>query len=363
MDAPLTGLDREFSRTTPLDVALRIGLVAALAYACSRVLSPLHEIIIWSAILAVMLYPLHTRLLGRIGSRWSALLIGVVGVTVITIPTIVVITSAGSSVYSFVSDIQNQRLHVPPAPPWLASVPLVGERLTEAWSLAAANVPLALSKYGPMLKRPVAWLLSAARGLAASEMSFVLSFAMAAVLVAYGENAAEFTRRLLCRVTGSRARGAQLAALTVETIRGVALGIVGVAILQSLLLGAGFFAIGLPAAGLLTLATFILCIAQIPALLLTLPIIAYVFASHATQPAVLFLAWTVAAGLSDNILKPLLLGRGMKVPMPIILTGVIGGMIADGLLGLFVGPVLLAMGYVLLIGWMRRERIDVRAVS
>ncbi|MGH1574242.1 AI-2E family transporter [Methylobacterium sp. P31] len=355
MDSHAPGFDYEFSRTTLLDAALRIGLAASLAYACSRVISPLHEIIIWSAILAVMLYPLHARLLSRIGGRWSALLIGFVGVTVITLPTIAVVTSAGSSIYSFLLDIQNQRLTLPPAPPRLASVPLVGQKLTEAWALAAANAPQALARYGPMLKRPAAWLLSAARGLAASELSFVLSFAIAAVLIAYGESAAQFTQGLLSRITGSRARGTQLAALTVETIRGVALGIVGVAVIQSLLLGAGFFAIGLPAAGLLTLATFFLCIVQVPAVLLTLPVIAYVFATEAAQSAVVFLVWTVGAGLSDNILKPLLLGRGMKVPMPIILTGVIGGMIADGLLGLFVGPVLLAMGYVLLIEWMRQD--------
>ena len=156
--------------------------------------------------------------------------------------------------------------------------------------------------------------------------------------------------RLLERVTGSRARGAQLVTLTAATIRGVALGVVGVAVIQSLLLGVGFFAIGLPAAGLLTLATLLLGIVQVPATLLTLPVIGYVFATEATTPAIIFTVWTLVAGLSDNVLKPLMLGRGLEVPMPVILIGVIGGMLVDGLLGLFVGPVLLAVGYVLLDG-------------
>jgi predicted PurR-regulated permease PerM len=164
---------------------------------------------------------------------------------------------------------------------------------------------------------------------------------------------------LLTRAVGSETRGALLAALTVDTIRGVALGIVGVAVIQSLLLGLGFFAIGLPAASLLTLATFFLCIVQVPAILLTLPIIGYVLATEATQSAIIFLIWTIGAGLSDNILKPLILGRGMNVPMPVILIGVIGGMIADGLLGLFVGPVLLTTGYVLLTEWLRRDTAEV----
>ena len=136
-------------------------------------------------------------------------------------------------------------------------------------------------------------------------------------------------------------------------------------LIQSLLLAVGFFAIGLPAAGFWTVLLLLLCIVQVPAVLVTLPIIAYVLATQETQPAIIFTVWTIIAGLSDNILKPLLLGRGMEVPMPVILIGVIGGMIADGLLGLFVGPVVLAVGYVLLIEWMdeRRARAESRIVD
>jgi predicted PurR-regulated permease PerM len=205
------------------------------------------------------------------------------------------------------------------------------------------------------LSGPAAWLASFAGGLATGQLSFVLSFAIAAVLVAYGNGATEFASRLLERVTGSKARGAQLVTLTAATIRGVALGVVGVALIQSLLFGVGFFAIGLQAAGLLTLAALLLGIVQVPLILLTLPVVAYVFATESTQSAIIFMIWTVIVGLSDNILKPLLLGRGLEVPMPLILIGVIGGMLVDGLLGLFIGPVLLAVGYVLLIEWLRQH--------
>ncbi|WP_407530216.1 AI-2E family transporter [Methylobacterium oryzisoli] len=347
--------DRLAQPATSLDAALQIGLVATLIYACGRILSPLFEILTWSVILAVMLHPLHRRVAGRLGDRGSALLIGVVGVAVMLVVTILVVTSVGSSLYAFLADLRSRTLTVPPPPPRLAEVPLVGQRLSEAWALVATNAAAALTTYGPMLRRPAAWLLSVARGVAAGELSFVLSFAIAAALAAYGDQAAAFTRRALTRMTGSEGRGARLAALSVETIRGVALGVVGVAVSQSLLLGAGFFAVGLPAAGLLTLAALFFCIMQVPVILLTLPVIAYVFATQATQVAVLFLIWTVGAGLIDNILKPLLFGRGMKVPMPIILVGVIGGLIADGLLGLFIGPVLLATGYVLLLDWVQQQ--------
>src|SRR6185503_14322172 len=215
------------------------------------------------------------------------------------------------------------------------------------------------------LSEPAARLVSAAGGLAAGQLSFVLSFGIAAVIVAYGKGAADFARRLLGLFVGSEVRGAHLVTLTAATIRGVAIGVVGVAVIQALLLAIGFFAIGLPAAGFWTVLLLLLCIVQVPAVIVTLPIIAYVFVTEATQPAIIFLVWTLVAGLSDNILKPLLLGRGMEVPMPVILIGVIGGMIVDGLLGLFVGPVVLAVGYVLLMEWMdeRRARAGSRIVD
>jgi predicted PurR-regulated permease PerM len=138
----------------------------------------------------------------------------------------------------------------------------------------------------------------------------------------------------------------------------VAVGVVGVAVIQSFLIGVSFFAIGLPAAGLLTLATLLLAIVQIPVVLLTLPVMGYVLATEATTTAIIFVVWNLVAGLSDNILKPLMLGRGLEAPMPVIQIGVIGGMLADGLLGLFVGPVLLAVGYVLLIEWLRPHPVE-----
>jgi predicted PurR-regulated permease PerM len=358
MDANPPNSDHAPSRSIMLDAALQIGLVALLVYACSRIILPLIGILLWSAILAVMLYPLHLRLVVWLGNRWSALLIGLVGVAVMLVGMVMAVTSLGSSIYSLVSGLQNQSLTVPPPPPRLADVPLVGQKLTEAWALVATNLPAALAKYGQMFKGPAAWLISFAGGLAAAELSFVLSFAIAAVLVAYGAGATEFAQRLLERVTDSKAHGARLATLTVATVRGVALGIVGVAVIQSLLIGVGFFAIGLPAAGLLTLAALLLCIVQVPATLLTLPVIGYVLATEATTPAIIFLVWTLVAGLSDNILKPLMLGRGLEAPMPVILIGVIGGMIVDGLLGLFVGPVLLAVGYVLLSDWLRQRPVE-----
>ncbi|WP_262266031.1 AI-2E family transporter [Microvirga yunnanensis] len=358
MDQNTPNLGTEPEPSTMFDTTLRIGLVALLVYACARIVLPFTFILMWSAILAVMLYPLHLRLAGFLGERWSALLIGLIGVAVMLGPMVIVVTSLATSLYSLIPSLQSHDVTVPQPPLWLDGTPLVGKKLTEIWTLVATNLPAALKQYGHLLSGPLAWMASFAGGLAIGELSFVLSFAIAAVLIAYGKGTAEFTRRLLARVTGSTARAVQLVTLTVATIRGVGLGVVGVALIQALLLGVGFFVIGLQAAGPLTLVALLLGIMQFPLILLSLPVVVYVLATQATQAAIIFLVWNVIVGLSDNVLRPLMLGSGLDVPMPIVLMGVIGGVIVDGLLGLFVGPVLLSVGYVLLVEWLQQHRAD-----
>jgi predicted PurR-regulated permease PerM len=358
MDSNLPNADFAPPKPSAVHVAVQIALIALLVYICSRIILPFMGILLWSVILAVMLYPLHLRLTARLGSGWSAFLIGLVGVAVVLVPMIMMFTSLGSSIYALVSGIQNHSLTIPQPPIWLADVPVIGDKLSASWSLAATNMPQALAKYGEMLSKPAAWLASAAGGLVSGGLSFVLSILIAAVLVAYAEGAAAFALRLLELFAGGKARAAHLITLTTATIRGVALGVVGVAVVQSVLVGAGFFAIGLPAAGALTFVTLLLAIVQVPAVLVIVPVIAYVFTTETSTTAVIFAVWSIVAGLSDNILKPMMLGRGLEVPMPVILIGVIGGMLADGLLGLFVGPVLLAVAYVLLMEWLPQHSVD-----
>ncbi|UVC08292.1 AI-2E family transporter [Rhizobium sp. TH2] len=340
-----------------IHAALQIALVALLLYACGRIVLPFVGILLWSVVLAVILHPLHMRLSTRVGNSWSATIIGLIGIALMLVPMYMVVTSLGASIYALVAGIQDHSLTIPPPPAWLSGLPVVGEKLADGWSLISTNMPAALAKYGPMLGKAAAWLASFAAGLASGGLSLVLSIGIAAVIVAYAEGASAFARQLMGVVTNDAARGAHLTTLTAATVRGVATGVVGVAVIQTLLIGIGLFVMGVPAAGALTLITFLVAVVQIPALLVTIPVIAYVFATEATTPAIIFAVWSVIAGLSDNILKPIMLGRGLEVPMPVILIGVIGGMISDGLLGLFIGPVLLAVAYVLLVEWLNPNTV------
>ena len=351
------------TRPPPVHAALQIALVALLLYACSRIMLPFVGILLWSLILAVMLYPLQARLRVYLGNSWSAALIGVVGVAIMLVPIYMVVTSLGSTIYFVVAGLQDQSLTIPPPPAWVESIPVIGRKIAEGWSLVATNMPGALAKYGPMLGKVGGWLASLAGGLATGGLSFVVSIGIAAIIVAFAEQATSFARRLTAKVANSEVRGGHIVALTAATIRGVAIGVVGVGVIQTLLVGIGFFAVGMPAAGALTLITFLLSVVQVPVILIALPAIAYVFSTHPTTPAVIFTIWILVAGLSDNVLKPMMLGRGLEVPMPVILIGVLGGMIADGLLGLFIGPVLLAVGYVLLIEWVNARPATTQAAN
>jgi len=335
--------------------AVQLGLVALLIFASVRILVPFVGILLWSAILAIMLYPLHLRLSRRLGNKWSATLIGVLGVVIIVAPMAILGTSLAGTLSHLVTGLQDNTFSIPPPPPKLAEVPMVGEKLSTAWAQASSNMPAALAKYGPSLKAPIAALIGMTGALAAAELAFVLSFVIAAILIAYGESIANFARRLVALLTNSAERGVHLVALTATTVRGVAIGVVGVAAIQAALLGVGLFAIGFPAAGLVTLLFFGLGIVQIPAVVGLIAVVPYAFLTEDPGTASIFTVWMLVAGLSDNFLKPLLLGRGMEVPMPVILLGVIGGMLADGLLGLFVGPAVLAVAYVLFVEWLNRQ--------
>lgn len=345
------------ARSIILDSALRIVLVAVLVYACGRIMQPFIGMLLWAVILAVMLHPLHLRLMTRLGNRWSATLIGVVGMALLMVPMILAAVAVAESVASLIGAVRNRSLVVPPPPPDLSNLPIAGEKLTEIWALVATNTPAAITRYGPQLTEPVTWLAKASGGLTISLLLFLLSLVIADILLAYGRDGARFAQDLFARVIGDQARGERLVRLTAQTIRGVAQGVIGVALVQTLLIGIGFVVVGVPGAGILTLIALVLAIAQVPALFILLPVIGYVFATEPTSTAVIFAVWSLLAGLSDNILKPLLLSRGLDVPMPVILIGVIGGMLVDGLVGLFIGPVVLAVGYVLLHEWIRQPAL------
>jgi len=338
---------------TAIDTALRIGLLAILLYLAFMVIRPFVTILLWSALLAVLLQPLHRQLATRLSDSRAATLIGVAAVALLLVPFVLAVNAVAVSALDLVEKVEARTLSIGPPPPKLALIPVVGEKLSLAWAQAHASLPDALEQYGPVLKPMVNKLGHFAGGLATSTLSFVASLVIAAIFIAYRKPLVALLRDVATRIDGSRALAEQQLSTAESTIRSVAVGVVGVALIQAGLIGVGLFAAGVPFAALITLALLLLGIVQFPVLLLTLPIIGWVWATGDNLTPILFTIWTLLAGASDNVLKPLLLGRGSPVPMPVVLIGVIGGMILDGMVGLFLGPVLLSILWMLMLDWAR----------
>jgi predicted PurR-regulated permease PerM len=227
---------------------------------------------------------------------------------------------------------------------------IIGEPLAKFWLLASENIHSALQQLTPVLKIIGSWLLSAATGAGIAILHFVVAIIIAGILLANSSGGNRTARAITHRLADEK--GADFADLAEATVRSVANGILGVALIQSLLAGLGFMVAGVPAAGLWALLCLILSIAQIGIAPIVIPVIIYLFYTADTFTAVAFLIWCVPITLIDNILKPILLGRGVKTPMAVIFIGAIGGLLSSGVIGLFIGAVILSLGYELFLLWL-----------
>jgi predicted PurR-regulated permease PerM len=342
-----------------VELLLPLFILAVLIALCLQLLIPFVGLLLWTIILAVCFYPVHKRLTKRgMSNRLSASIIGIGLTALILVPTAIAAISAASSIPAFVSGLRSGEEHLPPPPARLLDVPVVGAKAHAAWTQAANDMPAFAKQFGPQLASFSKWLLSTAGGMVGAVLALVLAVILAAVTLAYAESARAFIANILARVTGDRIRGEHYMDVIGATVRSVANGVIGVAFVQALLCGIGFFLVGIPGAGILSLLAMALGVVQVPVVIVTLPAIIYAFAVKSTTVAILFTVWFIIAGLSDAALKPLMIGHGLEVPMPVILLGVIGGVIAYGLVGLFIGAVLLAVGYVLFREWLDEPAAD-----
>ena len=336
-----------------VDVLLPLFLLALLIALNVQLLLPFVGLLLWTVILAICFNPVHQALKRRrISNRLSATIIGSLLVALILVPTGIAAISAASSVPKLVAGLQTGEERIRPPPPALADVPLVGHKAHDAWSQAATDMPAFTKKFGPQLTSFTRWLINQAGSTVGALLGLVLAVIFAAITLAYAEAARAFVVSVFTRITGDREHAEHYMSIIGATVKSVANGVIGVAFVQALLCGLGFFILGIPGAGILSILAMVLGVLQVPVVIVTLPAIIFAFSVKTTTVAILFTVWFIVAGLSDAVLKPLMIGHGLEVPMPIILLGVIGGVIAYGLVGLFIGAVLLAVGYVLFREWL-----------
>ena len=342
-----------------LDVLIRAGLIFALVALCYRIFSPFLTLMVWALILAVALYPLQAFITARMGGRrgLAATLLVILGITLIVAPTAILMSSLGDSVQRLVSDVQNNALVIPAPPETVAEWPVIGKKVHGVWSRAHDDLPALVKsmqpKIGELAKSALALVASIGGGL----LQFLASFIIAGILMAFGPSGSRASVAIFERVAGP-VRGAEFAKLTTATIRAVGQGVIGVAFIQAIIVGLCLLVAGVPWAGVLAMIVLVLGIAQVPALIVTLPAIAYIWwlGDYGNVEATVYTLLLFVSGMADNILKPLMLGRGVDAPMPVILIGALGGMAAAGILGMFVGATLLALGYQLFMGWVAANR-------
>lgn len=346
---------RAFLSTDLMDFFIRLGLIVAAIIACERIFAPFIPIMLWAMILAVSLQPLLGGLRARTG--WSAArgatLIVLVGILLIGAPTVMLGISFAEHIFDVIGAFNSGDMQIPAPGDSVRDWPLVGERAYSAWSAAYADGPAFVESLQPQLANVSKGALSAAASTTGTLLFFFGALIIAGIMMAYSTSGSALMERVFTRVTGPE-KGPSLHRLATLTVRSVAVGVVGVAFIQALLLGVGFMFAGIPAAGLLALVVLVLGILQLPALLISLPAIAYVWGmgDGGTMGNVLLTVYFVVAGFADNVLKPMLLGRGVDVPMPIVLLGALGGMVGAGIVGLFVGAVVLSVAYELFMDWL-----------
>jgi len=337
-----------------LDVLIRAGLIAILAISCYLVFSPFLDLMLWSLILAVMLYPLQRRIADRLGHHegQTASLIVVAGLMILMVPTYLLGTSLVDSAQQVMETVRDGSLNIPPPSESVANWPVIGQPVHDLWQQAASDLSGSIEKYRPQIRELLLGLLTRIAGIGAGFLLFIGALIIAGIMMAFGELGHRSAHRIAARIVGPE-RSETLVELCTATIRTVAQGVLGIAFIQMLLIGVGFVVMGIPGAGLLALAVLLLGIIQVPATLITVPFIVYVFSSEgASVTTIVFAIYSILAGLVDNVLKPLLLGRGVDVPMPVVLIGALGGMVTSGILGLFIGPIVLAVGYRLFWQWV-----------
>jgi len=338
--------------TRALEVTIRIAALGLLLFWCLKIARPFIEPAVWGIIIAVAIHPVYTRLESALGGRGglAATLITLLAMAVLIVPTIMLSASLLNTAHTLAAQFNQGTLTIPAPPEGARSWPVIGERFYDFWGLASNNLEAALSKIRPQIKALGGWLLPTAASAGAGILRFVISIIISGALLAHSRASHQFARAFATRLAGER--GPALVDLARATVRSVAQGVLGVAIIQAILAGMGFLVVDLPAAGLWSLLVLLVAVVQIPPLLILIPIIIYVFSTATTTTAVVFMIWGIFVSISDTFLKPLVLGRGVQVPMLVVLVGAIGGLMLSGIIGLFLGAVILALGYELFKAWL-----------
>ena len=344
----------DLTRTT-----LAVLFVGGMIAACFWILRPFLPAIIWATTLVVATWPIMLHVQRRLWNRrgFAVAVMALALLIVFVVPFWLAITTIADNFDRIVGWTTSlAAFKLPPPPDWLSGVPFFGDKAARFWeTLAASGIDPLVSKAAPYAGEVASWFVAALGGLGIVLVQFLLTVVVAGVMYLNGEHAAAAIRRFGRRLAGER--GEQSVSLAAQAIRSVALGVVVTALGQAVLGGIGIALAGLPLAAVLTAVMFMLCIAQLGPLPVLVPAVIWLYWSGATGWGTFLLVWSILLSTLDSVVRPLLIRKGAHLPLILLLAGVVGGLIAFGLVGIFLGPVVLAVGYTLLQSWMAEARI------
>lgn len=337
---------------------LQISAVVLLIGLCLWIVAPFVTLFVWAVIIAVAVFPLHQRLAKILGRRnkLAATLLVLTGVLVIVVPSWLMTESSVTAARNFGTDLQAGTISIAPPSDSVADWPLIGKSVHSLWTKAASDMESAVNQFRPQFAAIGEAVLRAIGATVFGVLQFIVSIFIAGVLLLSAESGYKCSCTIATALAGTR--GTDLTDMSIATIRSVSKGVVGVAIIQALFSGVGLVAVGVPVAGIWAAVVLVLAVMQLSPLLVLGPIAVWVFSVSDPVPATIFAIYAVIVSVSDSFLKPMFMGRGMDIPMLVILIGAIGGAISGGLQGLFLGPAVLAVGYKILIEWMATHEIS-----
>jgi predicted PurR-regulated permease PerM len=334
-----------------LDASIKIGLTALLVISCLLILKPFVPLLVWGIIIAIASYPRFERLKNSLGGRggWTAVVWTVLLLLILIVPIFLFARGVVESGQNLIARIHDGTLSVPPPPAGIETWPLIGAPLSRMWTAASTDLTQLLIRFAPEIKAAIPEILSASAGVGLTVIQFFFAILVSGALLANALPIAKLTRALFIRIFGEK--GPEYQQLVGSTIRSVTFGILGVALIQSAFAAVGFLLVGIPEAGAWSVIFLMGALLQVGVIVL-IPAVIYIFATASTVKAVIFLAWCMFVALMDNVLKPILLGRRAVVPILVVFLGAVGGFVALGLIGLFVGAFVLSVGYKLFLAWI-----------
>lgn len=340
------------------EILIRLGMLSLIVYWCYSLLKPFILLIIWGIVIAVALHPTYLKAVEIFKGKktLTVVILTLFLLSIIIIPSFLVVESLYEGVSYLTNSYQSGQPIIPPPNEVTATWPKFTQPIIEIWQHASENLQDTLLKYSEELTTVGTWLLSAFAGVGKGILQFNASIIIAGILLVFAEDLKEVSSRIFTKLVGEK--GDYFASVTVATIQNVVKGFLGVAIIQAILAGIGFFVAGVPFAGLWTVLCLVLAVIQIGIGPIAIPVAIYMFSVADSTTAIVLSIWLVLTMVSDNILKPILLGKNAPVPMPVVFLGAIGGFMLSGFLGLFLGAVILTIGYKLFLTWLDLEKED-----